>query len=102
VFPGLFGLALYMFYRARSAGRLLDSRPSGWQHDTIEHIGFTLISLFEGFIIVTVLNLGGPEWLVALLAVLGVLGGRRAIGLAQRRAEAATDEAAAFPVESQS
>ena len=48
--------------------------------------GFTLIALFEGFIIVTVIDLGGPGWLVGLVAILGVLVGRWAIGVAERQA----------------
>ena len=86
IFTSLFVLGLFMLYRARSASQLLKSQAIGWQRDYIEHIGFTLISLFEGFIIVTLLNSGSPGWLVALVAVLGVLMGRWVIGLAQRRA----------------
>ena len=57
----------------------------GIKHTFIEHIGFTLISLFEGFIIVSGLNSGIPGGLVAVVAILGVLVGRWALGLAQRR-----------------
>ena len=46
-----------------------------------------LISLFEGFIIVSGLNSGLPGWLVAILAILGVLLGRWLIRFAQRRIE---------------
>ena len=76
-----------MLYRARSASRLLQVQPNAWKHDYIEHIGFTLISLFEGFIIVSGLNSGLPGWLVAILAILGVLLGRWLIRFAQRRIE---------------
>ena len=85
LFPGLFVLGLYMLYRARNANRLLTTQQDDWRHDYIEHIGFTLISLFEGFVIVAGLNSGLPVWLVALVAVLGVLIGRWSIGRAQRR-----------------
>ena len=85
VFPVLLGLGMFMLYRAQNASRLLKAQQNGWKFGYIEHIGFTLISLFEGFVIVTVLNAGGPGWLVALLAILGVFGGRWMIGLAQRR-----------------
>jgi hypothetical protein len=76
---------MYMLYRARNARRLLQDHQGAWNHEYIEHIGFTLISLFEGFIIVAVLNAGGPGWLVAILAILGILAGRSVIGFAQRR-----------------
>ena len=85
VFPVLLGLGMFMLNRAHNASRLLKAQQYDWKLGYIEHIGFTLISLFEGFVIVTVLNAGSPGWLVALLAILGVLGGRWMIGLAQRR-----------------
>jgi uncharacterized membrane protein YfcA len=86
IFPGLFVLGIYMLYRARNAGQLLEEQQNDWRHNYIEHIGFTLISLFEGFIIVGGLNSGFPVWLVAVLAIFGVLVGRWLIGFAQRRA----------------
>jgi len=85
IFPGLVGLGIYMLYRARSAHRLLKTQESGWKHGYIEHIGFTLISLFEGFIIVGGLNSGVPGWLVALAGILGVVVGRWVMHLAQQR-----------------
>jgi len=85
IFPGLFVLGIYMLYRARNANLLRKARPNDWIQGYIEHIGFTLISLFEGFVIVSGLNSGFPGWLVALLAILGVLAGRWMIGFAQRR-----------------
>ena len=85
IFPGLFGLGLFMLYRAHNANRLLQARQNNWKQNYIKHIGFTLISLFEGFIIVSGLNSGLPGWLVAFVAILGVFVGRLAIGNAQRR-----------------
>lgn len=85
IFPGLFGLGIYMLYRARSANLLLKTQQSRWKDGYIEHIGFTLISLFEGFIIVGGLNSGFPGWMVALVAIPGVFIGRWGIGFAQRR-----------------
>jgi len=85
IFPALFGLGIYMLYRARSANRLLTTQQNGWKQGHIEHIGFTLISLFEGFIIVGGLNSGISGWLVAVLAVLGIFGGRWMIGFAQQK-----------------
>jgi len=85
VFPMLLGLGMFMLYRAQNAGRLLKAQQNDWKLGYIEHIGFTLISLFEGFVIVTILNAGGPGWFVALLAILGVFVGRWTIGFAQRK-----------------
>ena len=87
IFPGLLALGVYMLYRARSAQHSLKSQQTGWKRAYIEHIGFTLISLFEGFVIVSGLTSGFPGWVVGLVAVLGVLVGRWLIGVAQERVE---------------
>ena len=85
VFPGLLILGIYMLFRAWSANRLLDSMQKDWSRQYIESIGFTLISLFEGFVIVSGLNSGFPIWLTILIGITGVLVGRWLIGSAQRR-----------------
>jgi hypothetical protein len=85
IFPGLFVLSIYMLYRAWTANRLLVSSRTDWSHHYIEAIGFTLISLFEGFMIVSGLNAGFPIWLIALIAITGLLVGRWLIGSAQRK-----------------
>ena len=87
IFPGLFVLGVYMLYRARSAKHSLNSQQADSKRAYIEHIGFTLISLFEGFVIVSGLTSGFPGWLVGLLAILGVLIGRWLIRIAQERVE---------------
>ncbi len=85
IFPGLLGLALFMLFRAWGAGLVLATQQSNWKLGYVEHIGFTLISLFEGFIIVSGLNSGFAGWLVAVIAILGLLAGRWLIGLAKHR-----------------
>jgi hypothetical protein len=52
------------------------------------HVGFTLISLWDGFVIVLAIDLGAPGWLVAVLAVLGVVVGIRSLRWAEGRARA--------------
>ena len=85
VFPGLLGLALFMIFRGWGAGLVLGAHQRDWMLGYIEHIGFTLVSLFEGFIIVSGLNSGLPGWLVAIVAVLGLLVGRWVMSQAKRR-----------------
>ncbi len=87
IFPGLLVLAFYMLYRARNASHLIKAQQNNWKQGYVKHIGFTLISLFEGFIIVGGLDIGVRGWLIALLAILGVFAGNWVIGLAQRRIE---------------
>jgi hypothetical protein len=86
IFPGLLGLALFMLFRAWGAGLVSATQPKNWKLGFVEHVGFTLISLFEGFIIVSGLNAGVPGWLVGVIAVLGLFAGRWIIGSAKRRA----------------
>jgi hypothetical protein len=85
VFPGLLGLALFMVFRGWGASLVLQTQQKDWKLGYVEHIGFTLISLFEGFVIVSGLNSGLPGWLVAIVAVLGLLAGRWILGSAKRR-----------------
>lgn len=85
VFPALLGLSIFMVFRGWGAGLVLATLQANWELGYIEHIGFTLISLFEGFIIVSGLNAGFPPWLVTLVAVLGLLVGRWSLGRAKRR-----------------
>lgn len=84
VFPGLLGLAIFMVFRGWGAGLVLLTKRKGWELGYVEHIGFTLISLFEGFVIVSGLNAGLPGLAVAIVAILGLLAGRWIIGSAKK------------------
>jgi hypothetical protein len=79
VFTGLLGLGIYMFHRGFNARTLLKTRADGWSEAFVRHIGFTLISLFEGFVIVSALNAQAPVWLVGAIAVVGIVVGRRMV-----------------------
>ena len=48
-----------------------------------DDVGFTLITLFDGFVIITALDLGAPAWLVIATAVAGIAAGN----LATRRVQ---------------
>lgn len=75
----LTGLGLYMVWRGRQAqtAATQDGRY-------IEHVGFTLIALFDGFVIVSAIDLRAPTWLVVSIAIAGVLIGRREVARIQR------------------
>lgn len=65
VFAGLLVLMAVLVavsFRARRTG-------------SVDDLGFVLISLFEGFVIVLLLDLGAPWWVVLVLALAGVAGG---------------------------
>jgi uncharacterized membrane protein YfcA len=79
IFPGLFLLSVYMLFRGLQARTVLVSHSADWFPRYVDHIGFTLIALFEGFIIVGGIDVGAPAWLTAAAAVLGVLAGNRTL-----------------------
>jgi hypothetical protein len=75
VFLALIVLGLYMVFRAARAGTRLRRRTEGWRRRYLDDLGFTLISLFDGFVIVSAIDVNAPVWLVVLIAVLGVVAG---------------------------
>ena len=80
-FGGLTLLALYTGLRGWQARRLLYNQTADWQGDYVSHVGFTLISLFDGFVIVGALDMNAPGWIVGAVGVLGVVVGISAINL---------------------
>ena len=78
IFWGLVLLLGYMIWRAVQAVTVLTRQRSEDQLKVVDHVGFVLISLFDGFAIVTALDLQAPAWLVAIIAVgavaVGILG----------------------------
>jgi hypothetical protein len=79
VFSALVGLALYMVYRGMHASSLADHEAHGREPRHVDDLGFILIALFDGFVIVAAIDLGAPVWIVIPLAVLAVLVGHRAV-----------------------
>jgi hypothetical protein len=75
VYAGLVALGLYMVWRAVRASTRLSRHGDGWRSRYLDDVGFTLISLFDGFVIVSAIDLHAPGWLVAAIAVGGVVAG---------------------------
>ena len=69
IFGGLALLGAYMIWRAVQALTVLAKQNQADQLKVIDHVGFVLISLFDGFAIVSALDLQAPGWLVAVIAV---------------------------------
>ena len=69
IFGGLVILVVYMIWRALQAVTVLTKQQQEDQLKVIDHVGFVLISLFDGFAIVSALDLQAPGWLVAVVAV---------------------------------
>lgn len=89
-FSALVVLAIVLLVRSILAVRNVALRPARWMHRFVGHIGFVLISLFDGFCIVFTIDLKLPPYVVAASAVLGVVVGVLAIRGATKRIPAAT------------
>jgi hypothetical protein len=84
-FPVFCALGVYLLWRTERARAQLASRPSGWRRRFIGHVGFVLISLFDGFCIVLAIDLGLPFWVITLIALAGVAVGILALRARVRR-----------------
>lgn len=83
VFGALVVLAVVMVARGWAAWRLQRmAAPSGRSFD---HVGFTLVSLFDAFVVVTVLNAGAPGWLIAATGVVVGVAGHFVLVAVRRR-----------------
>lgn len=85
IFVALTLLALYTAWRGWRALKDLQCQTTGWKDDYIENVGFTLIALFDGFVLISALDLGAPIWLVVAIGVLGILAGRLGVGRMKER-----------------
>jgi hypothetical protein len=98
IFGGLFILLVYMIWRAVQAVTVLTKQQPADQLKVIDHVGFVLISLFDGLVIVSALDLQAPGWLIAVVAVGGVALGifaitvrKKALTLQSKRVEVRGD-----------
>ncbi len=83
LYGGLSTLALYVGRRGWQAhGERVEGAPDQSQY--IEDVGFTLIALFDGFVIVGALDLGAPVWLVVTVGALGIFLGRLGVRRVKR------------------
>lgn len=78
VFGALLALAAYTTWRGWRARSRLRAGPAA-RSGALEDVGFTLITLFTGFVVILAQDLGGPVWLVVLAGIVAVAGGRRLV-----------------------
>jgi hypothetical protein len=83
IFGGLALLGVYMIWRALQAVSV-PREPHGHPGAAIDHIGFNLIALFDGFAIISAIDLQAPGWLVAVIAVGAVALGNYAINVRKK------------------
>ncbi len=86
VFAALGALGLYMALRAVQARQALQAQPEGWRLKYIGHVGFNLISLFAGFVIVAAIDLGAPGWMVVVIALLSIAVGIWGVNIVKSKA----------------
>ncbi len=79
IFGALSLFALFIGWRGWQAFENLHRRVPDWEGAYVENVGFTLIALFDGFVIIGALDLGAPIWLVLAIGILGIVVGRYAI-----------------------
>ena len=84
IFLGLLVLGTYTTFRGWQAAREIG--PQMRRGAYVDDVGFTLIALFDGFVIVTAFDLGSPIWLVLVVGASGVVLGVMGIHHLKRRA----------------
>jgi hypothetical protein len=84
-FPALGLLGWYMLFRGWQSFMEWYVPFEGWEARLVGHVGFNLISMLEGFIIVAAIDLRSPAWLVAILAIAGAVGGSIFVGRLRSR-----------------
>lgn len=85
IFGGLSALGAYMIWRAIRTVSILRRGPDGNQLAIIDDVGFILISLFDGFAIISAIDLQLPVWLVSIIAIGAVLIGIFAVNTRKKR-----------------
>ncbi|HEV2778613.1 MAG TPA: hypothetical protein VGX25_04360 [Actinophytocola sp.] len=76
LFLAFLGLGGVMLWRADRARRIRDAGSPSY----VGHIGFTLVALFDAFVVVAVLNAGAPVWAVVAAGVLIAVAGHFVLG----------------------
>jgi hypothetical protein len=74
-----------MLWRAALARRVRPTDATGPSARYIDHVGFTLVALFDAFVVITVLNLGVSAWLVAATGIAVAIAGHFVLQVAKNR-----------------
>ncbi len=85
LFAALTFLGGYMIWRAVQARGLQQSTSLQQSARRIDDIGFTLVALFDGFVIILALDLGAPAWLAIVIAAAGIAGGHTTLRRLKRQ-----------------
>jgi hypothetical protein len=85
LFVAFIVLGGFMLWRAAMAARIRPAGPSERTAPYVAHVGFTLVALFDAFIVITVLDMGASGWLVAASGVAFAIAGHFVLREAKRR-----------------
>lgn len=85
VFAALAGLGVFVIWQGAQARRLAPAEPSRPSGRYLDHLGFTLVALFDAFLVITVLDLGTPLWAVVATAIAIAIAGNRAVAAVKVR-----------------
>jgi hypothetical protein len=83
-FGGLAVLGCYMVARAVHAAFGVAGTEERQVTGYVRDLGFVLISLFDGFVVVTSIDMGAPRWVVIGVAVSALVLGHRWMGAVER------------------
>lgn len=92
LFGALAVLGLFMLWRADQARRIRPNGSAGPSASYVGHVGFTLVALFDAFIVILVLDLGAPGWLVAAVGVLIAVAGHFVLRAVRERLVGSTGD----------
>ena len=82
-FSALAGLGIYMFYRGYQAKKRFSKNHFSTGY--IDDVGFVLIALFDGFAIVSLLDMKMPVWIIVSGAILAIFIGSRFVNTIKRK-----------------
>jgi hypothetical protein len=85
LFSALAALGVVMLWSAAQARPIRPSRTVLPSARYVERVGFTLVALFDAFIVILVLNAGAPGWLIAAAGVLVAVAGHFVLREARAR-----------------
>lgn len=90
-------LGLCMVWSADQARRIRPSGSAGPSASYVAHVGFTLVALFDAFIVILVLDAGAPAWLVATSGALIAVAGHFVLRAIHKRLVGSTSEESSSP-----
>lgn len=97
LFVGFAVLAVVMVALSFRAARIRPAPGTTPRPAYVGLVGFNLIALFDGFVVVLVLDLVGSGWWAAVAGLLGAVAGNRTLAVVKRRAHPAAPAQPAQP-----